>query len=136
MNFGNPDEVLELEVSGVTEGFKVSKSLLTSIDGTKLKETFSGDLKKFDGKVFIDRDPNMFKHLINFLRIGGEDFPAIQNPREEQMFEFELEYWGIKKELLIKTLNKMFSKEPEILEGDCLKKWQELERLEVRKLIE
>ena len=59
-------------MSGVTEGFKVAKYLLKSVPGSALDAMFSGrqELKRVNGKVFINRDPTAFKHLISYLRNG------------------------------------------------------------------
>ena len=49
-------DILDLDVSGVTEGFKVAKSLLKSVPGSALDTMFSGrqELKKVDGRIFIN----------------------------------------------------------------------------------
>ena len=64
------EELIELDVSGVTQGFKVRRSLLTSVPGSALEAMFSGrhTLKKVNNKVFIDRNPNIFGHVLDFLR--------------------------------------------------------------------
>ena len=53
------DEVLNLNVSGVKEGFSVRKSLLCSIPDSALEAQFSGrhPYTKVDGAIFIDKDP-------------------------------------------------------------------------------
>ena len=64
------EDLIELNVGGVTQGFTFRRSLLCSVPGTPLELMFSGrhELKLIDGKVFIDRDPKLFIHVINFLR--------------------------------------------------------------------
>ena len=64
-----PDELLHLDVGGLYFP-KVSKRLLTSIPGSSLEAMFSGrhELSKSDGKIFVDRDPEIFKSLIRYLR--------------------------------------------------------------------
>ena len=56
------DDILLLNVGGF-KGISVSKSLLVSNQGTALEAMFSGrhELKKLDGKIFVDRDPIVFK---------------------------------------------------------------------------
>ena len=39
------EDVIELNVGGATDGLTVSKALLTSVQGSKLKDTFSGKYK-------------------------------------------------------------------------------------------
>ena len=48
----------------------VFKKVLTSVADSRLKTMFSDDLEltKVNGKIFVDRDPKMFEHLINYLR--------------------------------------------------------------------
>ena len=67
---------MELNVGGVTEDFIVSKDLLCSIKPSTLEEMFSGrhELKKFNGKVFIDRNPKIFRYVLDYLRIGHKEF--------------------------------------------------------------
>ena len=64
------DDIIHLNVSGETKGFVVSKSLLKSVPGSSLDLMFSGwyELKKVEGKYFIDWDPDMFRILISYLR--------------------------------------------------------------------
>ena len=56
------DEIVELSVRGVSEGFMVRRSLLTQVPGSALEAMFSGrhPLPKVDGKVFVDRNPKIF----------------------------------------------------------------------------
>ena len=64
-------DIIELDVGGVTEGFKVRRSLLCTIKGSALETMFSGrhSLPLLEnGKVFVDRDPRVFLLLINYLR--------------------------------------------------------------------
>lgn len=64
------DEIVELDVGGITAGFKVRRSLLTSVPGSALEAMFSGrhNLPKVDGKIFIDRNPKIFGYIIDYLR--------------------------------------------------------------------
>ena len=63
------DEILDLNIGGLI-GIQVNKSILCQVPDTPLEAMFSGrfNYKKVDGKIFIDRDPDMFKPLINYLR--------------------------------------------------------------------
>lgn len=64
-------EVINLNVGGTCE-LMTSIDILTSDKGSYLEKTFSGkhELKMIDGKVFLDRDGETFKTLINYLRNG------------------------------------------------------------------
>lgn len=62
-------EVMNLNVGGTVE-LMTSIDILTSDKGSTLEKMFSGkhDHKIIDGKVFLDRDGETFKTLINYLR--------------------------------------------------------------------
>ena len=64
------NDIIKLNVSGVTEGFTVTKTLLRSFPGSYLDTLFSGNfpLQKINGKIFINRDPTIFKLIIQYLR--------------------------------------------------------------------
>ena len=64
------DDIVHLNVSGVTQGFVVKRSFLTSVPGTLLEAYFSGrhELTLIDDKIFVDRDPKTFEMLISYLR--------------------------------------------------------------------
>jgi hypothetical protein len=57
----------ELNVGG--KFFKASKAVLCKEEGSILESMFSGKypLKNKEGSIFIDRDPLVFKLLLNFL---------------------------------------------------------------------
>ena len=69
-SFENDDEIFELNVSGVTKGFTISKALLCSVPESALEAKFSRrhPIQKRNGKVFMDRNPKVFEQLVNFLR--------------------------------------------------------------------
>lgn len=73
------NKVFHLNVSGVTEGFTISQATLCSRKNSKLFAMFSGqlDINLIDNKIYIDRDPTTFKHLINYLRTGK--MPLLDN---------------------------------------------------------
>ena len=57
------EEVLEINVGGSSE-IQVRKSLLCKIPGTKLESMFTSK----SGKVYLDRNPETFTMMINFLK--------------------------------------------------------------------
>ena len=66
-----PDKLLSLDVGGLYFP-KVSKKVLTSVQGSSLEAMFSGrhELPLVDGKIFVERNPKMFEHLIQYLING------------------------------------------------------------------
>jgi hypothetical protein len=62
-------EVIDLNVGG-THMLMTTVDILTSDKGSSLEKMFSGkhEHKMVDGKVFLDRDGDTFKTLINYLR--------------------------------------------------------------------
>ena len=48
-----------------------------------------------DGEVFIDRDGETFKQLLNYLRNGQDLIPEFDSKNQELMFMKELQYWRI-----------------------------------------
>lgn len=74
------------------------RSLLTSVEGSKLEEMFGGkeeDLPILEnGAIFVDRDPEPFLLMISFLRNDCQ-IPEIKDENLNQRFQLELKYWGI-----------------------------------------
>ncbi|XP_039699649.1 A-type voltage-gated potassium channel KCND1 isoform X2 [Pteropus medius] len=90
------DEVLVVNVSG--RRFETWKNTLDRYPDTLLgsseKEFFyDADL----GEYFFDRDPDMFRHVLNFYRTG-----RLHCPRQEciQAFDEELAFYGLVPELV------------------------------------
>lgn len=76
---------------------KTSKALLCSVPGSLLERTFNGyhEHTIIGDKIFVDRDPTAFKHLVNFLRLQKNYVPLFENKNEEELFVKELKYWDI-----------------------------------------
>ena len=51
------------------------------------------------GRIFVDRDGESFLGLINYLRNGRRDVPLFENKLKRQLFEDELEFWGMKEDV-------------------------------------
>ena len=67
---------MELDVRG--QIFKIGKSTLTSVQPSELQAMFSGQrILETDaqGRVFLDRDPETFKYLINYLSSDRQVLP-------------------------------------------------------------
>ena len=77
---------------GGTHELKTSVDILTSDKGSNLEKMFSGkhEHKIVDGKVFLDRDGDTFKLLINYLRNEQELIPEFDTKNQEVMFFKEL----------------------------------------------
>ena len=63
-----PEDLVKLNVSG--EKMVLRRDLLCSKKNSYLEATFSGrhEVDKLDGDVFIDRNPTVFKAIINRLK--------------------------------------------------------------------
>jgi hypothetical protein len=94
-----------------------------SVERTKLWEIFNQSKIEEKNYVELDRDPHIFSYLLQFLRLGEEAFPQIEDEVEAELFDDELLYWGIKQELMIRKLDEIFSGRPVLLEGFPLQKW-------------
>ncbi len=108
------DEVLELNVSGVTQGFVVKKALLCSVQGSALEAMFSGrhKLKTINDKIFVDRDSDMFRMIISYLR-NNQQYPKIEDRTVSKLFQMELEFWGLDtSHIVFGDLKSIFELEP------------------------
>ena len=88
------NEIIELNISGIKE-ISTTRNTLRKFKNSVLSICFSGKIKlpSFKGKIFIDREPQPFINLINFLRTGK--FPVFENFEEEKLFFDELNFWKI-----------------------------------------
>ena len=85
-------DIVQLNVGG-NKKIDVRKSTLTFVQGSALEAAFSGrhSLQIVNGRVFIDRDPEAFKMVIEFIRNHGKLNDSQKQNRET--FNNELEYW-------------------------------------------
>ena len=90
------EDIIELNVGGVTEGFMVRRSLLCTVSGSALEAMFSGRhaLPKIDGKIFVDRDPRIFIKIVNYLR-NNMQLPKKMDEEMQEMVEMEMDFWGL-----------------------------------------
>lgn len=88
------NEIIDLNISGIKE-ISTTRNTLRKYKNSVLSILFSGKIKlpSFKGKIFIDREPQPFINLINFLRTGK--FPIFENFQEEKLFFDELNFWKI-----------------------------------------
>ena len=57
---------------------------------------FSGGqaLNLVDGRVYLDRNPKIFKLMIDFFR-DGKEITDFKNDQEKELYLAELEFWNI-----------------------------------------
>ena len=92
-------------------------------------------LKRIKGKVFLDRDADIFKMIIIFLR-SGQKLPHIEDNFQRNLFEYELDYWNLPPLYsAMKKLQYIFDHEPEQIEQACLSTWKQLGPFNLLKLI-
>ena len=120
------DQPLQLNVGGIYFPM-VFKKVLTSVPDSVLKTMFSDDeeLTKVNGKIFVDRDPKMFEHLINYLR-NGREWVEFDSHQENKQFRNELSFWEIEAPLSKfsqKLVDLMTSEPNAFLSPDLLTKW-------------
>lgn len=88
-------EWVQLNVSGVTQNFKVLKSLLTKDEDSMLAKQFSGRFpisKNDKDEYMITRNPKPFLAVLNFLRNDKPLTVYSQDDQEIQELKEELDY--------------------------------------------
>jgi len=90
----------------------VGKNTLLSVKGSLLYMTFTGqyEMNTIGNKVFLDRDPKIFKHMINYIRSDRKHLPQDVNQDVKRLLEMEIKFWGVDYGLEkydILTVNKM-----------------------------
>ena len=79
----------------------VGRELLTSVKGSKLAATFSGDhkLQVLPGnqRVYLDRNPFIFDYCLEYLRSNRSFIPKSTptNPNIRELFDMEVKFWGL-----------------------------------------
>ena len=93
-------DVVTLNVGG-TVHLQTEKEVLCLVEGSVLQKLFSDmhELKKIDEEVFLDRDGETFKHVVNFLRNDRRVFPEFVDKNSETMFHKEIAFWGVDKNI-------------------------------------
>ena len=93
--FALPEDIIDLNVGG--GHFTTLKSTLRSVPSTMLNSMFSGRwriVRDRTGRAFIDRDPTLFRMVLNGLRRGAV-WPTSSNPEERDNLARELDYFGL-----------------------------------------
>jgi hypothetical protein len=82
----------------------VSRNTLTSVKDSMLRKLFTGsvNLKKIhDGEqIFLDRDPVVFNHMINYLRSNRKFLPKDLPPDLRHQLDLELKFWKVSGDLV------------------------------------
>lgn len=91
-------EIVRVNVGG--KEFITLRSTLCRFDGTFLEAVFSGrhrSVRDSMGRCFIDRNPQHFQVILDFLRDPTMTCPELPSQKEErQAFLREVEYYGLK----------------------------------------
>lgn len=92
--FSAPEDVIHLNIGG-TYKITVTKETLCKYENSNLASMFKDHqkLKKYKGRIFIDRNEKAFTLLVSFLRNGKP--PLFENNQQEIAFYDELNYWKI-----------------------------------------
>jgi hypothetical protein len=93
-------EVVTINVGG-TVHLQTEKEVLCSVEGSTLQKLFSDmhELKKINEEVFLDRDGDTFKSVVNYLRNDRRVFPEFSDKNNEKLFLKEIAFWGIDKNI-------------------------------------
>eukprot|EP01095_Lingulamoeba_sp_RSL-Kostka_P012166 TRINITY_DN477_c2_g1_i1.p1 TRINITY_DN477_c2_g1~~TRINITY_DN477_c2_g1_i1.p1 ORF type:complete len:288 (+),score=62.59 TRINITY_DN477_c2_g1_i1:35-865(+) len=97
MNMNNNNARVKLDVGGKL--FSTSMSTLLSQSDTFFSKLFSGDfdiMYQEDGSIFIDRDPIVFRYILNFLRGYCFDIESVSTQDLNWLYE-DAKFYQIKK---------------------------------------
>lgn len=111
---------MDIDVGG--QQFRVGRDTLTQVQGSLLTALFSetAQVNLQDGKnVFLDRDPDVFSHVITFLRSGRKTLPEEITDEMKENIQNEIQYWQIDKGLykIYKYVHQDLQKLSELLQS-------------------
>jgi hypothetical protein len=92
MSLPEHDQIIHLNVGG--QLFSTSKTTLTWIRDTFFTSLLSGRIATVEddrGAKFIDRDPELFRHILNYLRTKQIDLNGVSLP----LLRHEAQFYGI-----------------------------------------
>ena len=96
--------IVYLNVGG-DDKIAINKDFLTKQENSILAKIFlEKDFEVLhDGRIFIDRDPEIFKLILNFLR--NDKCPTkFRDDYQLEMYKDELEFWGLEDKSLKRKL--------------------------------
>ena len=120
---------------------------LTKVKDCKLTELCDKSIKNPEKSVFVDREPEIFKHLLAYLRTDRKYLPTnfISEDLKKQI-EFELRYWKITKldyhhatSPILQEVEQILNTTPEMYEQASktpLDKWKSLGPLSIKEVID
>ena len=90
-------DIVKLNVGGTI--YTTSRSTLTQYSDSMLGAMFGGKLpfensKDSEGNYFIDRDGDLFKYILNFLR--GSKLVLPNNFQDTEAFRHEIDFFQIR----------------------------------------
>jgi len=88
------DDIVEINVGG--QVFSTYLNTLTKIPESILAAMFSGRFplnKDSNGRIFIDRDPKIFRYILMYLRSGELVYPT--NVSEKKLFRNDLSFFNL-----------------------------------------
>ena len=98
---------------------------------------FSGNfpLQRTNGKIFINRDPVIFRLIIQYLRNNIHPMKLDEQTREQ--YEIELEFMGLisKKSQVELDLENIFKNHPDIFEDKQSEIWNKLGPFDLSKYV-
>ena len=107
-------DIIELNIGGSTL-YTLSRQLLRSVPGSLLDKLFSDTKEptRIDGRVFLDRDPKIFKLIIRYLRT--KKHPNVCGCMKDDYIE-ELKYFGLfQRSKAHIDMKKIFDRQPQYL---------------------
>jgi len=78
-----------------------------------------------DGKVFLDRDPQIFYLMLNYLR-NNRVKPQIEDNLVRRQLNQEIRYWGLNTTDTYQYLQELLNSEPQGITEVTLNKWKEI----------
>lgn len=87
---------VNLNVSGITDGFFVTTDVLASVKGSGLEAMF-GNKNNIqtdeNGDVRLNRDPVIFRYVLNHLRLPLMKTIMVRNAQELNLLKEEFKFW-------------------------------------------
>lgn len=102
----------------------VGRSTLAKVPDSSLAALFSGQApvtKTGEGCVFLDRNPQIFKYVIDYLQSDLKYLPQDVSDDTKKLIEIELEHWKLIPQNKINAIQ-LLDSEPEMYSTNTLSK--------------